>query len=104
MIGEFEITKVEHIWCRENDRWIYIEYNEKHGIIGLNFMQGCHEYDNFKKSRCRKDQGLMRFYTSMLYTFYIEKSSVDDMQFINKVIWAYHKANVCHEDYNHLRK
>ena len=103
MIGEFEITKVEHIWCRENDRWIYIEYNEKHGIIGLNFMQG-DEYDKFKKSWCRKDQGLMSFYTSMIYTFYIEKSSVDDMQFINKVIWAYHKANVCHEDYNHLRK
>ena len=101
MIGEFEITKVEHVWCKENDRWIYIEYNEKHGIIGLNFMQG-DEYDYFKKKWCHNDQGLTKFYHSMLYTFPIEKASVNTLEFINKVMWAYHSAIVANEDHREV--
>ena len=34
------VTKVEHVWCESNDRWIYIEYNAHRRIVGLNFMQG----------------------------------------------------------------
>ena len=98
MIKEYEIRKVTHEWCGSNDRWIYIEYNAQRKIIGLNFMQG-NEYDCFKKSWCHNDQGLMEFYDSMLYTFPIEKASVNTFEFINKVMWAYHMAVACSEDH-----
>ena len=27
-----KVIKVEHIWCEQDDRWIYLEYNEKNKI------------------------------------------------------------------------
>ena len=56
-------------------------------------MQG-DEYDYFKKSWCHNDQGLTEFYHSMLYTFPIEKASVNTIEFINKCMWAFHTAVV----------
>ena len=101
MIKEYEISKVTHEWCESNDRWIYIEYNAQGKIIGLNFMQG-DEYDYFKKSWCHNDQGLTDFYHSMLYTFPIEKASVNTLEFINKVMWSYHSAIVANEDHREV--
>jgi len=103
MIKELIKDKITHEWCEQNDRWIYIEYNSQRKIIGLNFMQG-NEYDNFKKNWCKSDEGLTEFYNSMLYTFPIEKSSVNTLEFINKVMWSYHQAKVSYENFNEITK
>jgi hypothetical protein len=98
MINEHRVDKVEHVWSEKEDRWIYIEYNAQRKIIGLNFMQG-DEYEYFKKSWCYNDQGLTDFYYSMLYTFPIEKASVNTIEFMDKCMWAFHSAIVAREDY-----
>ena len=85
-------TKIEHIWCDKNDRWIYLEYNEQYKIIGMNFMQG-DEYEVFKAEYAENDRGLMEFYGTMLYTFPIERASVNTVEFINKVMWTYVSAD-----------
>ena len=87
----YDIDKVEHIWCEDNDRWIYLEYNKQRKIIGMNFMHGDF-YEGFKKDWCKNDQGLTEFYTQMLYTFPIEKASVSTLAFINKCMWTFHTA------------
>ena len=91
------LNAVEHTWCEESDRWIYIERYAS-GYLGLNFMQG-DEYDYFTKKWCHNDQGLTDFYHSMLYTFPIEKASVNTIEFINKCMWAFHTAVVAREDH-----
>lgn len=85
-------TKIEHIWNPDNDRWIYLEYNEQNKICGMGFMQG-DDYDLFKHNYAYSDPGLTEFYTEMLYTFPIEQVSVDTITFINKVMWAYVSAD-----------
>lgn len=97
-MSDLRVTKVEHRFCQDNDRWMYIEYNEQSKICGLNFMQG-DEYEIFKKSYCEKDKGLTEFYESMLYTFPIEKASVNTYEFINKCMWTYFTAVSCSENY-----
>ena len=87
-----KVIKVEHIWCEQDDRWIYLEYNEKNKICGMSFMQG-DEYEVFKAEYAENDRGLMEFYDTMLYTFPIEEKSVDRISFINKVMWAYVSAD-----------
>ncbi len=87
-----KVLKVEHIWCEEDDRWIYLEYNEQNKIWGMNFMQG-DEYDVFKHEYTKNDPGLLEFYVTMLYTFPIEQKSVDRIAFLNKVMWAYVSAD-----------
>ena len=84
--------KIEHIWCVMNDRWIYLEYNEQNKICGMNFMQG-DEYEVFKAEYAENDRGLMEFYGTMLYTFPIERASVNTVEFINKVMWTYVSAD-----------
>ena len=87
-----EVTQVKHVWCESDDRWVYIEYNSINKIIGLNFMQG-DDYKYFKTKWCvGSDHSLTEFYKQMLYTFPIEKASVNTLEFINKVMWAYHSA------------
>ena len=98
MKDKYRVDKVEHIWSEKEDRWLYIEYNEQRKIIGLNFMQG-DDYEYFKKSWCYNDQGLMEYYNSMLYTFPIEKASVNTIEFINKCMWSFHTAVVSREEY-----
>ena len=87
----YDIDKVEHVWCEDDDRWIYLEYNKQHKIIGMNFMQGDF-YQGFKRDWCVSDVGLTEFYESMLYTFPIEKASVSNLSFINKCMWTFHTA------------
>ena len=99
MIKELVVDKVTHEWCEKDDRWIYIEYNSQRKIVGLNFMQD-NDYELFKKNWCKSDEGLTEFYNSMLYTFPIEKSSVNTLEFINKVMWSYHQAIVSYENFN----
>ena len=105
MKDKFKVDKVEHIWSEKEDRWIYIEYNEQHKIIGLNFMQG-DDYEFFKEVWCHTDAGLTEFYESMLYTFPIEKVSVNNIEFINKCMRAFHTAIVSrdHHPYAHWEK
>ena len=102
MINEYRVDKIVHEWSEKEDRWIYIEYNSQRKIIGLNFMQG-DDYDYFKEKWCHNDQGLTEFYNSMLYTFPIEKASVNTLEFINKVMWAYHQAIVSNEEHSEIR-
>lgn len=92
------LDKIEHVWSEEEDRWVYIEYNEQRKIIGLNFMQG-DDYDDFKKFWCHSDLGLTEFYRQMLCIFPLEQASVSTIEFINKVMWAYHSA-VAYKDEN----
>ena len=94
----YRVTKVEHIWSEKEDRWIYIEYNEQHKIIGLNFMQG-DEYEYFKEKWCHADQGLTEYYKAMLYTFPIERASVNTIEFIDKCMWSYHHAVALREEH-----
>jgi len=85
------IDKVEHVWCEDNDRWVYLEYNKIRKIVGMNFMQGDF-YEGFKRDWCKSDVGLTEFYESMLYTFPIERASVSTLSFINKCMWSFHTA------------
>lgn len=85
------IYKVEHIWCEENDRWIYIEKDEQHKIVGINFIQG-NEYEYFKKDCCVNHKPLFEFYEFMSNYFKVEKASVNTIEFINKCIWSFHTA------------
>jgi hypothetical protein len=93
------VTKVEHVWSEEHDRWMYIEYNCRHRIIGLNFMQG-DDYTAFDSQWSCRDKGLTQFYEKMVWNFPIEKASVDTKEFINKCMWAYFDANSANEEYS----
>jgi len=95
---DLEITKIEHVWCKENDRWIFIQYNKQNDIVGLNFMQG-EEYDLFTKDWCKPDHGLFEFYQYMLMTYEIERQSITKLDFINKAIWTYITAERIIEDF-----
>ena len=88
---KYKVDKVVHEWCEEDDRWVYIEYNKQRKIIGLNFMQG-EEYEHFKENWAHNDEELMAFYTVMSYNFPIEKASCNTLEFINKVMWAFHET------------
>ena len=92
-----KVIKIEHIWSEENDRWIYLEYNEQYKICGMSFMQG-DEYEVFKES-AENDPGLLEFYRDMLYTFPIEQASVNTIEFINKVMWTYVSADQIRAEY-----
>ena len=96
---ENTIFKVEHVWCADDDRWIYLEKNEQMKIIGINFMQG-HNYRHFKNSWCVNNPPLFEFYKEMLYTFPVEVASVTTLSFINKCMWAYHHAASLNDKYN----
>ena len=92
-----ELTKVVHQWDEDNDRWMYIEYDNDEVVMGLNFMQG-DEYECFKKDWCVSDKGLTAFYKQMLYTFAYENGNVPEHCFINSCMWAYHSAISEYED------
>jgi len=92
---EKNLGTVVHRYSEKDDRWCYIEYDMKAKVVGLNFMQGSNnqrDYNQFKKSYGESDINLTNFYDSMLYTFPIEKASVDKFTFINKCMWAYFSA------------
>ena len=87
-----KITKVEHVWSENEDRWIYIEYNEHNKIIGLNFMQG-DDYEEFKKDWCFRDENLNRLYNTLSQEFKETKIALTKIEFINKCFWV-HIENV----------
>ena len=94
---EKNLGTVAHRYSEPDDRWCYIEYDINAKIVGMNFMQGSNnsrDYGFFKESWCESDNNLLNFYNTMLYTFPIEKASVDKFTFINKVMWAYFSAQV----------
>lgn len=94
---EKNLGTVVHRYSDPDDRWVYIEYDVNAKIVGMNFMQGSNnfrDYSHFNKSWCESDVNLLNFYDTMLYTFPIEKASVDKFTFINKVMWAYFSAQV----------
>lgn len=97
-----KVGKIVLEWYEKDDRWVYIEYDDQRKIIGLNFAQG-DDYQYFKLRYACNDQGLMDFYNTMVYTFPIEKASVNTLEFINKVMWSYHLAIVCHEDHTEVK-
>lgn len=93
------VHKVVHEWSEDQDRWVYIEYNNQQKIIGLNFMQG-DEYEHFKEKWAYNNEALMAFYTAMTYCFPIEKASNDTLEFVNKVMWAFHETEVIYDKFN----
>ena len=93
------VDKVVHEWCGEEDRWVYVEYNNQRKIIGLNFMQG-DDYEYFKKYWAHNNKALMAFYTVMAYTFPTEKANVTTLDFINKVMWAFHETQEIYFEFN----
>ena len=95
-----KIEKVEHIWCDQDDRWVYIErYSD--GEVGINFMQG-DEYDEFKKDWCKVDKGLSEFFVQMKITIPIQYQSESALGFMNTVMWTYHSAIANYEQYNEV--
>ena len=81
-----EIRKIIHQFDEENDRWIYIEFDNNNEIIGLNFMQD-DDYELFQKEYCYNDEKLMRFYDRALASLWptIKK----DIEFINTCMSDY---------------
>ena len=79
--------KVEHIWDREHDCWIYVQTNEN-GEIGLNFMQG-DEYEHFVEMFCHVDIKISNLYKLMKDTFPAQHNQDKKLEFINRVIDTY---------------
>jgi hypothetical protein len=93
---EKRLDRVEHVWSAENDRWMLIRrYSD--ASVGLNYMQG-DEYEEFLEYCNVADEGLSEFYMQMKQTFLIQRQSVNELNFINDVMWTYHNAISCHED------
>ncbi len=91
------LNAVEHIWCEESDRWIYIERYAS-GYLGLNFMQG-DEYDYFKKNWCEIDKGMSEFYSTMKNDLMKLRVEMSELEFIDKVMWIYFEAKINIERY-----
>ena len=92
-----EIRKIIHQFDEENDRWIYIEFDNNNEIIGLNFMQD-DDYELFQKEYCYNDEKLMRFYDRALADNFFHGSKIiatlwpiikKDIEFINTCMSDY---------------
>ena len=93
------IKEVRHVWSESDDRWIYLEFNEKHEIVGINYCQG-NDYKYFKKEYSRKDEGLTEFYEVMIVDYDKEVKGTTTLEFINKVCWTYHSAIAFASEYS----
>lgn len=92
MSDEERLMSVSHVWKSDSDRWIYIEtYNT--GMTGLSYMQG-DEYELFKEQYCEVDKGLSNFYVDMTQELDMIRENLTEVEFIDKVIWIYHMAEV----------
>ena len=89
-----KLIKVEHVWCEEEDRWIYIERYANTEYIGLNFSQGV-DKEFFNDHFCEVDQGLSNFFE---VTTDHDKGNKDEISVINKYMWLYHAAVIAYED------
>lgn len=92
MSDEERLMSVSHVWKPDSDRWIYIEtYNT--GMTGISYMQG-DEYELFKEQYCEVDKGLSNFYVDMIQELDMIRENLTEVEFIDKVIWIYHMAEV----------
>jgi hypothetical protein len=92
MSDKERLMSVSHVWRPDSDRWIYIEtYNT--GMTGLSYMQG-DEYELFKEEYCEVDKGLSNFYVDMIQELDMIRENLTEVEFIDKVIWIYHMAEV----------
>jgi hypothetical protein len=89
-----KVIKVEHIWCEEEDRWIYIERYDGTDFLGLNFCQGS-DKEFFNDHFLKVDHGLSNFFESMGKSLVIVKS---ELRAINEAMWLYHTAVIAYED------
>ena len=92
-----KLVSVSHVWKPDSDRWIYIEtYNT--GMTGLSYMQG-DEYELFKEEYCEVDKGLSNFYVDMIQELDMIRENLTEVEFIDKVIWIHHMAEVSRTNY-----
>ncbi len=82
-----KLIHIEHLFCKEDDRWILIERYEG-GSVGLNFSQG-DDYEYFKGYNTDINESLSKFYALMYRDFYRGGSEIE---FINKIMWLYHET------------
>ena len=80
--------KVMHIWCKEDDRWLYLEFDDNAKIVGINFCQG-DDYESFKDTFACPDKKLMRFYDWVCH-FLQSSNAPFNLIFINKVCRRYY--------------
>ena len=95
-----EITRVEHIWCEREDRWVFIAYKGLI-IVGLNCQQGVSYQEFREEDYCQPDYGMTEFYNYMLTEFKNEANTMDTLEFINKVMWTYSYALMSTDFNNH---
>ena len=87
MVGEEpEVTKIEHIWCEEDDRWLYIE-THRDGI-GINYRHG-NDYEKFKEHHCKPDKALSAFYAQARLHFDMHTAPNHSVDYINATIWLW---------------
>ena len=89
-----KVVKVEHVWCEEDDRWIYIERYANTKYIGLNFCQG-NDKEFFNNHFLKVDEGLSNFFESTGKSLLLRK---DELTSINEAMWMYHAAVIAYED------
>ena len=97
-MGKNNITKIEHVWCEDDDRWVYIDYDANNKVNGINFMQG-NEYELFKERWSYANKSLTEFYFEMIDLMHVEFVSCTRLEFINKCIWAWFQARDYYKDY-----
>ena len=83
---EPEVTKIEHIWGEEDDRWLYVE-THRDGI-GINYRHG-NDYEKFKEHHCKPDKALSEFYAKARLHFDMHTSPNHSVDYINSVIWLW---------------
>lgn len=94
------IKEIRHVRCDQNDRWIYLEFNENHEIIGINYCQ-CNNYEYFKRKFAYKSEELTEFYKTMVVDYNREFSKISLLEFVNKVCWTYYVFGDLRENYKH---
>ena len=91
MSDEERLMSVSHIWMPESDRWINVmTYNTG---TGISYMQG-DEYELFKEKYCEVDKDLSNFYQDMKNELGLYRAKLTEIEFIDKVIWIHHMAEV----------
>ena len=89
-----KLIKVEHIWCEDDDRWIYIERYADTNFIGLNFCQN-NDKEFFNDHFLKVDHGLSNFFEVTTDHYEGDKNEIS---VINKAMWLYHAAVIAYED------
>ena len=92
---ENKLIKVEHIWCEDDDRWIYIERYADTNFIGLNFCQN-NDKEFFNDHFLKVDHGLSNFFESTMKAPLLMMKG--ELRAINRYMWLYHAAVIAYED------